>query len=97
MSQFKISDDLSNWGSELSFAHSTALAGPTHLETINELPRGGAGAFKTLNAAQEGASHPGSGLLREKREVSREKRRTKLLSDEQSFKRSSTKQPAEKE
>lgn len=82
MSQFKISDDLSNWDSEISLAHSTLLAAQTNLETINELPRGGAGAFRTLNASQDGAASLGPGAaLPEKREVSREKRRTKPLSD----------------
>jgi hypothetical protein len=82
MSQFKISDDLSNWGSEVSFAQSTLLAAQTNLETINELPRGGAGAFRTLNASQDGAVSLGPGAaLPEKREVSREKRRAKPLSD----------------
>jgi hypothetical protein len=39
MSQFKISDDvLSNFGSEISMAHSALLT--RNLETIKELPRG---------------------------------------------------------
>ena len=82
MSQFKISDDLSNWGSEVSFAQSTLLAAQTNLETINELPRGGAGAYRTLNASQDGGASLGSGAAEpEKCEVSKERRRMKPLSD----------------
>ena len=38
MSQFKLSDDLSLNGSELSLAHSALLGNNNNLETINELP-----------------------------------------------------------